>query len=64
MANQKGIYTRWELEDLKKLIRAEEKKREERALAMGDPETRLLLESAVLSPTQQREIDEVRLLLE
>jgi hypothetical protein len=60
----KGIYAHWELQDLKKLIRAEEVKREERDRAMGDPETRLLMESAVLSPSQQKKIDEIKLLLE
>ena len=59
----KGIDTHFELQELYRLIRAEEAKREERDRAMGDPDARLLMESATLSPSQQDKIKTIQQLL-
>lgn len=60
----KGTFEAWELADITRMLKAEEREREEREEEMADPESRLLQEAAILLPPSPRDVQKIKSLME
>jgi len=58
-----GRYNAWSLADIKHMLKAEEREREEREEQMADPQSRLLQEAIMIAPPSPEETDFIDSLL-